>query len=321
MTRLHAPAADLAPRAPSDAISLARALIETTKPGITRMVALTAAIGFALAALHLWGAGGLGPFWHAGGAFLACLVGTALAAGGANSLNQWLERERDARMRRTLARPIPSSRLTPGTVWRFGAALVAAGVALLWLVVGLMPAALALASALVYVAIYTPSKPVTVWSTVIGTVPGALPALIGWTAAGGALLAPGGQALFWLMVAWQLPHFFALAWVYRADYAAGGMRVLPVADPSGRLTRAALPLTTVLFACSAIVPLFIAPDLTGWVYALVAIASVAPMLYLSTRFAGAPTDARARALFIASILVLPLLFAGLLIDAFLHAVL
>lgn len=299
------------------ATGLLRALIETTKPGITRMVALTAAVGFALAAIQRWHVGEVGPVWSAAVAFVATVAGTALAAGGANALNQWMERQADARMQRTQRRPLPMARVSPAAVGRFGAALVAAGVALLWALTGVAPALLALASAVVYVAAYTPSKPHTAWSTVIGTAPGALPALIGWTGAGQefGVLDAGGQALLWLMVAWQLPHFYALAWVYREDYARGGMRVLAVVDPTGARTRWAVLVTAVGFAVAALAPVAAMPEVLGWGYAACALAAGALVTTLAARFFAEVSVARARAVFVSTLVVLPMLFVALVADA------
>src|SRR5690606_33660282 len=195
-------------------------MVETTKPRITRLVVITAGVGFAL--------GALGQSWTPGGLVLAaaaCILGTGLSAAGANALNQWWERDRDARMQRTARRPIPSGRLSPQAVLWAAVAMSVVGPLTLLLNVGAPAAALALATILIYVLLYTPSKPLTPLSTIIGAVPGALPPVIGWAAARpewAALAAPGAWSLFLIMFVWQVPHFIAIAWMHREDYARGG---------------------------------------------------------------------------------------------------
>ncbi len=222
------------PRTPG---AILGALIETTKPRITRMVVITALIGSALAALAgempSWGA----LLW----ALLVVSVGTGLSASGANSLNQWMERARDAQMRRTAGRPLPVRAVGPGAVFLFGTMLSLAGAVLLWVLLGPVPAAVSLSCTLIYVLLYTPMKVYSPWATLVGAIPGALPPLIGWTAIAGShdfstVLDAGGLSLVAIMTIWQLPHFLAIAWMYRDDYEQGGFRVLPVLDPNGRLT-------------------------------------------------------------------------------------
>jgi len=288
------------------------AMIETTKPRITRLVTITAAVGFAL--------GALGQTWTAGGVALAaaaCILGTGLSAAGANALNQWWERDRDARMRRTAGRPIPSGRLSPGAVLGAGLAMSVIGPLTLLLNVGAPAAALALATILIYVLVYTPSKPRTPLSTIIGAVPGALPPVIGWAAARpewAALAAPGAWSLFLIMFVWQVPHFIAIAWMYREDYARGGYKVLPcMPDGIARSARVTL-VWTALTALVSLAPAIAMPQRVGGLYVLVALGLGAFYLRSAVRLVRSGSDADARASFIASIIYLPLLLIALVVD-------
>src|SRR5689334_25427819 len=163
---------------------------------------------------------------------MAAVVGTALVAGGAAVLNQLYERDTDALMRRTRMRPLPAGRVIPADAGIFGSVLSAAGLALLAARTNWLAAALALATLVVYLAVYTPMKRRTPAATLVGAVPGALPALIGWTAAHGSVSA-GGLSLFAIVFLWQIPHFMAIAWLYREDYGNAGFPMLPVIDPDG----------------------------------------------------------------------------------------
>ncbi len=184
-------------------------LLELTKPRITTLVVITAAVGYAV------GARGFDP-----AAFAALLIGTAMVAGGASALNQHAERELDARMERTRHRPLPAGRITPGEALTFGLALSGSGIVLLSTINALTPAlgAAALAS---YVLLYTPLKRLTSLCTVVGAVPGAIPPMMGWAAARGTL-GSGAWSLFAVLFLWQLPHFLAIGWIYREDYARAG---------------------------------------------------------------------------------------------------
>lgn len=239
------------------------------------------------------------------------LIGTALVAGGTNALNQLSERDVDARMRRTRGRPLPSGRVTPRRAGVFAAAISVAGVAYLALTVNLLTAALAALTLVSYVFLYTPLKRRTSFNTLIGAVPGALPIVGGWTAAGGPL-GEAAVALFWILFLWQLPHFLALAWIYREDYRAGGLVMLGGEDPTGHLTGR----MTLLFAL-ALLPVSLAPTLlgvTGWVY--FAGALVLGVLYAvaGAALTAAVTDRRAWRLFSVSIIYLPVLLTLMVID-------
>src|SRR5258706_12846860 len=163
------------------------------------------------------------------------LMGTALVAAGASALNQLLEREYDAKMRRTQRRPLPSGRLQPTTVMIFGGACSVAGLIYLALAVNLLTSVLGAITLVSYVFIYTPLKRVTWLNTAVGAIPGGLPPLMGWAAARGELDG-GGWALFAILAFWQMPHFFAIAWIYRDEYAKAGFQMLPAVDPDGSRT-------------------------------------------------------------------------------------
>lgn len=199
--------------------------LELTKPRITLMVVLTALMGFMLA----------GPPDAFGWILAATLGGTALVAAGASALNMVVERRTDALMRRTQARPVPAGRLAASEALAFGLALTTLGLAVLAWFAGALASAVAAVTWLSYVLLYTPLKTRTSLATIVGAFPGALPPVIGWAAARHAI-EPGAFVLFAIMFLWQIPHFLAIAWIYREDYARGGLPMLPVLDPEGRIT-------------------------------------------------------------------------------------
>ncbi|MEZ6243437.1 MAG: heme o synthase [Phycisphaerales bacterium] len=284
------------------------ALIETTKPGITRLVTITALVGFALSAL-------MRGDWDIPTLVVAAvgtLVGTAMTAGGANALNQWFEVPRDACMDRTRGRPIPGGRLPSTTVVWFGTCIAVLGLIVLSIMAGVVPAIVSLACIVSYVFVYTPLKPHTAWSTLVGAIPGALPPLIGWTAAAkpfgvDALTEPGGLTLAAIMLVWQLPHFMAIAWIYREDYAKGGLRMLPVLDPSGVRTAGVMLGTGVLLVACTLAPVWAMAGRVGFVYGAFAGLSGLVFLGLCVRFTLERTPGAARAVFIASVIHLPVL--------------
>lgn len=196
-----------------------------TKPRLTFMVLVTVAVGFAL------GAGGLGHL----GVFALTVLGTGLVAGGAGAWNQLIERDRDRLMRRTSKRPLPSGAISPTECALFGSALAVAGVWMLAASSNLLAALTALATFLLYVCVYTPLKSRTTLNTAIGAIPGALPPVIGWSAATGRF-GMEAVALFLILFLWQFPHFLAIAWLHRVDYAKAGCKMLPSVDPLGILT-------------------------------------------------------------------------------------
>lgn len=239
------------------------------------------------------------------------MLGTALLASGAAALNQWLEREHDAKMARTEDRPLPSGRMQPGTVLILGGVCGSVGLIYLALAVNLLTSLLGAATLASYLFIYTPLKRVTTLNTIVGAIPGALPPLMGWTAARGEV-SRGGWALFAILFFWQLPHFLAIAWMYREQYAKAGFMMLPVVDPQGQRTgRQAVSHTLGLLPVSLSPFLF---GLAGPVYLLGALALGLTFLWFAVRFSRHLTIPRARQLFFASILYLPLLLGLMVFD-------
>lgn len=307
----------------SNATGLAwvKALVAVTKPGITRMVTITAMVGFVLGAWQN-GADSLVSMLRLGA---IVTVGTYLSASGANALNQWWESDRDARMRRTRGRPIPAALVQSQTVAKLGLMLALVGTLILFFA-GPVPAMIGLACTISYVLMYTPLKTRSAWCTLVGALPGALPPLIGWTASTGGwafgdMLAPGGQALFWLMMVWQIPHFMAIAWMYRTDYADGGMRMLPVIAPGGRSTSWVVLLTSILLLPATLAPALAMPHLIGVVYPVVALVSGVWFLWMGIRLARHRSDALAKRIFFASIAHLPVLLLVMVCEAFVRTVL
>ena len=236
---------------------------------------------------------------------VATILGTALVAGGASAYNQLYERKTDALMQRTRLRPLPDGRLQTGEALVFATALSALGLATLAAGVNTLSAMVALATLLSYVVIYTPLKPVTSFATVIGAIPGALPPVIGWTAARQDL-GEGAWLLFGIVFLWQLPHFLAIAWMFREDYARAGFPMLPVLEPDGRSTG-----RQAMLYSAALVPLSLAPTLiglTGRAYFVGALALAAIFLTLTVKFAMSRSRRDARRLFFGSIIYLPLLW-------------
>ena len=243
------------------------------------------------------------------------IVGTALVAGGASALNQVWERETDKLMRRTRLRPLPDSRMHPQDAMWFGVLLSAVGIAELAVGVNFTTAIVALATLLSYVVLYTPLKLHTSLSTIVGAIPGALPALIGWAAATNSLSAPG-WVLCAIVFMWQMPHFLAIAWMYRDDYARAGIPLLPVIQPDGRSTGR----QSVLYA-AALIPISFLPTAVGlatvW-YLAGAIVLGSILLVLSLEFSATRGIFAAKRLFLGTILYLPLLWIVLLTDHFVH---
>jgi heme o synthase len=194
--------------------------LELTKPRIATMALITVAVGYFLGAAP-------SPSIQI---LLHTLIGAGLVAAGGSALNHWLERNADAKMHRTLNRPIPGGRMSSGEVFAFGVTLAIVGVVYLAIAVPHWQAAVAAAATgFLYVAVYTPLKRLTAWNTVIGAIPGALPPVIGWCAARGAIT-PEAWSLFAILFVWQLPHFYSIAFMHRHDYARGGMKMLPCVE-------------------------------------------------------------------------------------------
>lgn len=281
--------------------SRAAVLSELFKARLTTLVLLTTLIGFYLGS---WAGIDYALLLHT-------LIGTCLLACGSSVLNQWLEREHDALMRRTEDRPLPSGRIGPEAALKVGGLLSGLGLIYLALTVNLLTALLGAVTLVLYVLVYTPLKRVTTLNTVIGAIPGALPPLMGWTAAHGELSIQG-WSLFAILFFWQLPHFFAIAWMYREDYARAGFQMLPVVDPEGARTgRQALSHTLGLLVISLFPFLY---KMVGPVYLVGALVLGLGFLYCSFRFARRLDRPSARTLFFASIIYLPLLLMLMVID-------
>jgi protoheme IX farnesyltransferase len=277
-------------------------LLELTKPRITLMVVLTTATGYLL------GAEG----YVASTRMTMTVVGTLLLAAGASALNMVMEREADGRMYRTADRPLPAGRLDVEPAVAFGVLLSLGGLLVLLLLVDVLPALLGAGTLLGYLFVYTPLKKVTPLSTVVGAVPGAMPPLIGWSASAEALDGSGGLILFALLFFWQLPHFFAIAWLYRDDYARGGFAILPVVDPHGARTAAQTVLFTLALVAVSLLPLLVGGS--GWLYGGVAVLLGAWFLGAAVRFARTRSRVTARRLMLQSIVYLPLILGVLLVD-------
>ena len=239
------------------------------------------------------------------------LLGTALVACGAAALNQWWERDHDAKMARTESRPLPANEISASTVLVAGGILSIAGLVHLALFVNLLTSLLGAITLLSYVLVYTPLKRVTTLNTAIGAIPGALPPLMGWVAARDSI-SREGWALFAILFFWQLPHFLAIAWLYREEYAKAGFVMLPVRDPDGvRTGRQAISHTLGLIPVSVCPALF---GMAGVVYFFGALLLGLAFLWCAIQFSRELSRARARQLFFASILYLPLLFGLMALD-------
>jgi protoheme IX farnesyltransferase len=242
---------------------------------------------------------------------LNTMFGTALVAGGAAALNQLLERDLDAKMRRTEDRPLPSGRMQPGTVLILGGACSVLGLLQLAIAVNLLTSLLAGVTLASYLLIYTPLKTVTTLNTVVGAIPGALPPLMGWTAARGEI-SDAGWSLFAILFFWQLPHFLAIAWIYRDDYARAGFKMLPVLDPKGERTGPQAVSHTLGLLFVSLAPFVF--RLAGPVYLIGALVLGSAYLWSAIQFSRALNMARARHLFYTSILYLPLLLGLMALD-------
>jgi heme o synthase len=284
-------------------------LLALAKPRIVALVALTAAAGYAL------GVRALPPNAYPATSLAATLwvlahatLGTALVAGGTSALNQLVERDLDALMRRTARRPLPAGRVTPREAAVFAWTAGALGVLELLLFVNATTALLAAATLVVYVYAYTPLKRRTHLATLVGAVPGALPILGGWTAAGAPLDARPA-ALFAIMFLWQIPHFLALGWLYREDYARAGMRMLSVDDDGGAVTFRQAALNAAALIPVSLVPASLA--MAGRPYAVAALLLSVGLLLFALDGVRAPTPRRARRLFLATLVYLPVLLGAL----------
>ncbi|HVF67669.1 MAG TPA: heme o synthase [Pyrinomonadaceae bacterium] len=298
---------DVTPEVPAvgvDAAPLAlreklAAFVELTKPRITFLIVLTSAAGFCL--------GSKGRFDYL--ALFNALFGIALLSSGIAALNQYLERDLDGRMRRTLTRPLPTGKLSPTAALAFGVAITVFAEVYLAAFVNLLTAAYGVSVIVGYLFCYTPLKTRSSLSTIVGAFPGAMPPLMGWTAATGQA-GVEAWALFAILFAWQFPHFLAIAWMYKEDYARAGILMLPVVEPEGRLTAQQIVIWTLVLVPVSLFPA--ALGITGAVYFYGAF--VLGLLFLGTSIHAALSNTRrgARRLLLASVLYLPVLF-GLMV--------
>lgn len=277
------------------------AYVVLMKPDVTFLVVITTLAGFYL--------GSTGPLDWA--RLLNTVLGTMLVAGGAASLNQYIEREMDARMRRTAARPLPSGLLLPREVLRFGVGATILGAA--WLVLGVSGLAclVALATSALYLGLYTPLKTRTTLSTAVGAIPGALPPVIGWAAAHGSL-SLGGWVLFGILFFWQFPHFMAIAWIYREDYARAGIRMLPTVDPKGDATFRQIICTSAILVWVSALPSVV--GMAGIPYFFGSLALGMVLLQVGLWANRSRTNARAKWLMHATVAHIPLLLLWMILD-------
>ena len=275
--------------------------LSLTKPRLNSLVVVTAGIGYYLGAagdLHL-------------ASLVQAVLGIALVAGGAAGLNQIYERDTDSLMFRTRMRPLAAQRVTAREALVFSLTLAVIGLGVLAATSSLLAAFLALLTLVSYNIIYTPMKRRSQLATLVGAVPGALPPVIGWVAARGALTIEA-WTLFAIVFVWQIPHFMAIAWLYRADFGRAGFPLLPVVEPTGVSTARQAVLFSLVLVPLSLVPYFL--KMTGPAYAFGAAAGSVGLLWLAISFALKRTDDRARLLFLGSITYLPLLWGMLILD-------
>jgi heme o synthase len=277
-----------------------RDFLELTKPRITILILICTAVGYYF---------GCRTSFHLA-MLVHVLLGTALMASGTSALNQWWEADSDARMRRTRERPIPAGRMKRSHGAVFGVLLSAAGFAELWFGANALAATLGLFTLLTYLLVYTPLKQRSPACTTIGALPGAMPPLIGYAAASGSLDARA-FALFLILFIWQFPHFYAIAWMYREDYARGGIRMLPVIEPDGESTAKRVVACSILLVPISLLPRLL--GMTGSPSAVAAVAAGLVLLYFGVRLGHERTRESARHVLLASVLYLPTLLAVMVI--------
>jgi len=277
------------------------AYVVLTKPDVTFLVVITAVAGFYL--------GSTGPLnWVC---LFNTLCATTLVAAGTASLNQYIERDMDSLMRRTAQRPLPVGILQPREVLRFGFGLIVIGTVWLALAVNFLSAFLGLATSVVYLGVYTPLKTRTTLATAVGALPGALPPLIGWAAARGSL-SLGGWILFAILFFWQFPHFLAIAWIYREDYARAGIRMLPTVDPRGDATFRQIVATSAVLVPVSLLPAVI--GMAGIPYFFGALVLGMLLLQVSLWAARHRSNVRAKWLMHATVAHIPVLLAWMILD-------
>jgi len=278
--------------------------ITLTKPEITFLVTISALAGFVLASPS--SIDGWKLFW--------ALIGIPLTSAGGCALNMYIERDIDALMKRTASRPIPAGRIKPAHARRFGAILTGVGVAILCPLTNPLTGVMAALTVALYIWVYTPLKQKTTWNTLVGTIPGALPILGGWTAATGTF-GWGGWVLFGVLVCWQMPHFFSLAWMYRKDYDKGQFMMLPSSDETGKVTASQTLWFSIAMIAFSVAPVFL--GLSGLIYLSGAVLLGIWFMIPVGRFYMIRSAAHARSVLKASVMYIPLLLAAIIVDRFL----
>jgi len=281
--------------------SRANAYVALTKPDVSLLVLITTAAGYYM------GVRGPVSWLH----MSHVIFGTLLIAGGTAALNHYLERESDRYMRRTASRPLPSGVLQPGRALAFGVALAMAGAVDLYLAAGLLACGLGVLTCLSYLLAYTPLKKRTVWATFVGAFPGAVPPLIGWAAATGSL-DRGAWLLFGILFLWQFPHFYAISWMYREDYARAGILMLPVVDREGTRTFRQIILYATALVGVSLLPAVL--GLAGVVYFFGALVVCTALVQVCLWAASNKTNARAKWLMHATVLHIPVLLGLMIYD-------
>jgi protoheme IX farnesyltransferase len=279
----------------------ASAYVALTKPDVSFLVLITTAAGYYM------GARGPVNWLH----MLQTVFATMLIAAGTAALNHYIERESDRYMRRTASRPLPSGVLQPAQALAFGIVLSVAGAIALYVVAGWLASALGVVTCVAYLFAYTPLKKRTVWATFIGAFPGAIPPMIGWVAATGSLDG-GAWLLFGILFLWQFPHFHAIAWMYREDYARAGIQMLPVVDPEGKRTFRQIIWTAVGLIGVSLLPSVV--GLTGMMYFFGALVVSLGLLQVCVWAAAQRTNVRAKWLMHATVMHIPLLLGFMVFD-------
>lgn len=281
--------------------SRASAYVTLTKPDVSFLVVMTTAAGYYM------GAHGPVDWLRLGHA----VFGTTLIAAGTAALNHYAERESDRYMRRTAARPLPSGQLRPAEALWFGVGLAVAGAADLWIGSGALASLLGVATCLSYLLAYTPLKKKTIWATFVGAFPGAIPPMIGWAAATGTL-DKGAWLLFSILFFWQFPHFHAISWIYREDYARAGIKMLPVVDRDGSRTFRQIVVAAGILVGVSLLPAIV--GLAGVKYFFGALVISTALVQVCLWAASAKTNVRAKWLMHATVLHIPLLLGLMVLD-------
>jgi len=279
----------------------ANGYVALTKPDVSFLVLMTTAAGYYM--------GVRGPVaWPH---MLHAIFGTMLIAAGTAALNHYIERETDRHMRRTASRPLPSGLLQPREALLFGTALSLAGAVDLYFAAGPLAAGLGVATCLSYLLAYTPLKKRTVWATFVGAIPGAIPPMIGWVAATGSL-DRGAWLLFGMLFLWQFPHFHAISWMYREDYARAGIQMLPVVDREGERTFRQIILYAAALVGVSLLPAIL--GLAGVLYFFGALVSCTALVQVCLWAASNKTNARAKWLMHATVVHIPVLLGLMVLD-------